>query len=346
MHGGYITDDAYIDFSVSLNPYRSREAESALEEALSEAGNMFGTYPDIDQKDVRTAIAGFEGVGSDRVIAGNGSSEILLASVRAISPKCALLIEPCFGGYSYVLNSLGECRIKRYFLSEENGFALTEEVLDVITEDIDLVLLCDPWNPTGKNIEDGLIRKVLERAYEVGSKVVLDRSFFMLSDKSLKYTSENTGKLCKEFPNLIIVNSFTKFFSLPGIRMGYAISCTESVKMLKNQLPEWNLPTLSNTLMSRLAAIVQDSDFHKKSLDLIKTERTFLQKKLSDLGIKVYESETNFILIKTHKDTYEKLFDKKIVIRRCDDFEGLGEGFFRIAVRGHEDNLKLLDALG
>lgn len=346
MHGGYIADDAYIDFSVSLNPYRSNVVEAALEEALIEAKKSFALYPDIDQKDVRAAIAGLEGVQSDQVIAGNGSSEILLASVRAIAPKCALLIEPCFTGYGYALKSLTECRIKRYYLREDDGFSLTEEVLGAITEDVDIVFLCDPWNPTGKNIEEGLIRKVIIRAGQVGSMVILDRSFFILSDMSLKCTNENMRKMCEEFENLIIVNSFTKSFSLPGIRMGYAISCPKAVKTLKDQLPEWNLPALSNTLMRRIAGIAKEGDHHKRSLDLIKTERTFLQKKLSDLGIKVYESDTNFILIKTHKDTYEKLFDKKIVIRRCDDFEGLGEGFFRIAVRSHEDNLKLLDALG
>ncbi len=346
MHGGYHVGDDHIDFSVSLNPYRAPETELALEEALAEARKEFCRYPDIDQSRVRRALSQAEGVSDDCVIAGGGASEMIMAATRAISPHVALLIDPCFTGYRYALNSLKECKIRHYQLKEEAGFALTEDILPALSKETDIVFLCDPWNPTGQNIDEGLLEMILELSERLEIKVVLDRSFYMLSEASLKCTCENTSKLINRYDNLIIINSFTKFFSLPGIRMGYAISSKNNVDMLKKQLPEWNLSVLSNTLMSRLAPVKMQGDFHKKSLEYIKQERSFLRKKLSDLGIKVYESDSNFILIRTQKDINEKLSNKKIVIRKCDDFEGLGDGFFRIAIRSHEDNLKLLDALG
>ena len=352
MHGGYHVDNVDIDLSVSLNPFSSPEADAALKEAQKEAAGSYSRYPDIDQKEVRSALAASLGTDTERVIAGNGSSELIMAAVRACRPSSALLIEPCFGGYEYALRSFGICRICRYLLKEEDGFLLTDDVCSHLTEDIDMIFLCDPWNPTGRNINKDTLEKILKLTSDLGIRVILDRSFYMISDGYLndhKITGSGPEDLIDRYDNLFIIGSYTKCFSLPGIRMGYAISRPENVKMLKDQVPEWNLGSLESACIRRLSRLAQDGMFFDGSIDLIKKERGYLNENLSSIGCKVYKSDTNFILFRCHesdgKSTYEKMIEQGILIRKCDDFYGLGNGFYRIAVRSRDDNEKLIRAL-
>ncbi len=229
---------------------------------------------------------------------------------------------------------------------------LTDDIAGHLTGDIDMIFLCDPWNPVGKNIKKDTLEKILSRASELDITVVLDRSFYMISDaypEDYKTSSNGSADLVKRFDNLYIVASLTKCFALPGIRMGYAISRPENVKMLKNQLPEWNLGCLENACIGRLLRLAEQGTFFADSIDLIKKERRFLTDSLSDMGFKVFESDTDFILVKRpdvyQKDIHEKLLGRGIMIRKCDDLYGLGEDFYRIAVRDHDDNVRLIRAL-
>ncbi len=345
MHGGSYTGDGYIDFSVNLNPYESKEVSYVIEKSLKEGMEYAGIYPDISQTKVRESVARMESVDSRCVIAGNGSSELIMAAVRTVMPKCALLIEPSFSGYAHALGSLPGCRIIHYVLSAEEDFALPDEILDRITDDIDIMFLCDPWNPIGSNIKDSTLEKILDRACLRNIYVVLDRSFIMISDLYSKCTDENIANLIEKYHNLIIIKSFTKCFALPGIRMGYALACPEMIKALKNQLPEWNLSSITSTCMRSLSDMPGITEFFTGSAEYIANEREYLTEKLSGFGIKVFKSDANFILIRHEKNTYEKMLKQKIIVRNCCDFYGLDDRYLRIAVRRHEDNVKLINAM-
>ena len=345
-HGGDIYNNSVdIDFSVNLNPYVTDELKAVIKEAASEGMASASFYPDPDQKAVRSALADMENIDMECVFAGNGASELLLASARMLNPGKALLIEPCYTGYEYALKCVRDCGIRRYSLREEEGFCLTKDVLDAITDDIDVICLADPNNPTGKNIDGNLLEKILGRSDELNISVVLDRSFYMLSNAYNKNTDEKYAELISKYKNLFIIKSFTKCFALPGIRMGYVISSSDNVLKLSRHLPEWNLPSVSDALMRRLSVYAKDGKFYRDSIEQIKTERSFLMKELSGTGFKVFESDTNYLLIKSHKNIYEKLLDKGILIRKCDDFYGLNGDFYRIAVKGREDNIHLIEAL-
>ena len=352
MHGGYHVDNVDIDLSVSLNPFVPSEAGAALNEALKEAACLYTRYPDIEQNEVRSALADSLGTDKKRVIAGSGSSQLIMAAVHTYCPSSVLLIEPCFGGYEYAIRSLGTCRICRYLLKEEDGFLLTDDVCSHLTEDIDMIFLCDPWNPTGRNINKDTLEKILKLTYDLGIRVILDRSFYMISDGYLndhRITGSGPEDLINRYDNLIVIGSYTKCFAMPGIRMGYAISCEKNVEMLKGQLPEWNLGSLENACIRRLSHLVKNGSFFENSIDLIKKERQYLFENLSAIGCKVYKSDTNFILFRCretdNKSTYVKMIKQGILIRKCDDFYGLGKGFYRIAVREHDVNDKLIRAL-
>ncbi|MBO4845555.1 MAG: aminotransferase class I/II-fold pyridoxal phosphate-dependent enzyme [Lachnospiraceae bacterium] len=339
-HGGDIfRNKVNIDFSVNLNPY---DISEKILEAIGECKDEIGHYPDIKQESLRNALAKAEGVYYDNVIAGNGASELLLAIVRAIDPKKALIINPCFSLYRDYLNTLKKCEIKDIFLNEKEGFRLTEDILSGILEDTDIMFLTDPWNPVGFNIDNELLIKIIDKAKSLNIKVVLDQSFLMMSDKAKSF---DTFKFLERYDDLIMVRSYTKCFSCPGIRMGYVISSPENIKKIKRQLPEWNMPVISSHVMERCALLSKDESFTDSTLKLIKKERDHLICELKKLDLKVYESDTSFIMFYSKEDLYEKMLDKGILIRDLSDmFENKG-GFYRVAIKDHESNKILIRCL-
>ncbi len=350
MHGGVdnYSHNIDIDFSVNLNPFvlpdRKRQA---VDEAIAEGIAHAGSYPDLFQRDVRAAVAAMHGVGDDLVIAGNGASELIMAAVPAFAPKKALLIEPAYSGYERALCAAG-CEIMRYRLKEEDGFNLTDDVLSHITEDIEMIFLQDPWNPVGKNIDEALLRQILDKTDSLGITTVLDESFYLLSDKSGGMLLRDMRQMLERYRNLLVISSFTKSFALPGIRMGYAVSLPENIDKLSRSLPEWNLSCIASPVMPVCAKITASGDFLLNSVEYIKTEREYLTEGLKDLGLKVYESDTVFVMFKCEASTdlYGALLQKKILIRDLADMSGLGRGFYRVAVRNRDDSMRLIDAIG
>ena len=346
MHGGDIYNNRVdIDFSVNLNPYPpDKETEDRIKTAVNEGLDNARYYPDPAQKDVREAIASANGLTGECVYAGNGASEIIAAITSMTAPKKALLIEPCYSGYEHALGPWPECDVKTVFLEEENGFELTDEVLDSITDDIDILYLQDPVNPTGKTADPQALYTILEKANRCYITVLYDRSFYLLSDRSLDDPMKS-GNILKRFDNVYIVSSYTKCFALPGIRMGYVMSTKSNISKLMPYFPEWNISSVAASLMKACSEILNTSDYMDRSVRYIRRERRFLCEALSDLGFRVYEGDTVFILMKGMKGLYEMLLAKGILIRRCDDMGGLTDGFYRIAVRCHEDNERLIDAI-
>ena len=352
MHGGInnlaLNIDIDTDFSVNLNPYGLSDPDrKTVDDAIAEGVANAGAYPDLLQRDARAAIAVCEGVDADCVIAGNGASELITALFNMLSPRKALLFEPAFSGYARVLSAIRRCSIERFYLSEENGFLITEDAVSAIGEDTDVVILSDPNNPTGKNIRGEILARILEKTDDTGIAVVLDESFYMLSDKSTGHIRD-MRELLERFQNLFILRSYTKSFALPGIRMGYVLSSPENIRYLAGFLPEWNLSCLSSSVMKACAKITGENDFLPASVEFIRNERRFLVEGLEGLGLKVYDSDTVFVLFRCESgaDLYTALLDKKILIRDCADFPGLGKGFYRAAVRCREDNGRLIKAIG
>lgn len=335
-HGGDIyRNQVELDFSVSLNPYPVPQSiRDAAEDGIRKS--MF--YPDVKQESLRNALADLDGVAFDEVFAGNGASELLLAAVRSIRPRRVLVAEPGFTGYRSVLGSLLDCSVTEYVLREENDFVVDKKLP---LQGMDLLFLTDPWNPTGRNISGDVLKHLLARAKEEGVCTILDQSFLHLSDKA----DVDAHDLLREYEDLILIRSFTKLFALPGIRMGYVIANNDRIAGIQKQLPEWNLSAIAGSVMEEGARLIKGSDFCERSRELIRKEREYLQNGLKKWGIRVYQSDANYMLIRSEEDLYTKLLTQKILIRDCSDFPHMPDHFFRIAVKDHESNRKLLDTL-
>ncbi len=341
-HGGDIyRNKVRLDLSVSLNPL---PVPPVLSDAMQAGCAAAGAYPDPEQEALRSVLAAGMGVDPACVIAGNGASELLLAAVQAVNPAKALLVEPCFSGYRYVLDSLQGCQVREYRMREEEEFAPAERMLLTLTSDLDLILLADPGNPAGRNIDPALLRQILRVARDNGTAVILDQSFYLLSAQG-RAGANNPAVLTGVFRNLIVVSSFTKVLGLPGIRMGAAVSSAENVERIRARLPEWNVSSVAEHVMRAGADLLWKSSFCEDAWEMIRTEKEYLVPALESLGCRVYPSDTHYLLFQSSGELYGPLLERGILIRDCSDFCGLSTGFYRIAVRDHAANEEFVENL-
>ncbi len=334
-HGGDIyRNKVDIDFSVTLNPYGMPEK---VAKALEYSAERAGQYPDIRQEEVRNAIGYLTGLEKSFIYAGNGASELIQASVRAVIPKKALLLEPGYSGYAHALKGAG-CLIDRHILREDNGFRITEADTEALKKDTDLVILTDPGNPSGKNLDDDILLMILEKAVRSNTTVILDESFYLLSDRAAEGVPLRGRRLLEKYDNLIIIRSLTKLFAVPGIRIGYVLSTPSNIDKIILQLPEWNLSVTGEEAIKAGVKVIEETDYIKQSIRLIKQERDYLIRELKSMQLTVYDSDTASLLFKGSEDLYEKLLKQRLLIRDCSDFEGLKKGYYRTAVKTHADN--------
>ncbi|MBR3635327.1 MAG: aminotransferase class I/II-fold pyridoxal phosphate-dependent enzyme [Lachnospiraceae bacterium] len=340
-HGGDIfRNKVNIDFSVNLNPY---DVTDKILYMLEQSKDDIGHYPDNEQESLRYHLSKAEGVGFDQVFAGNGASEILLAIIRAILPKKALIIKPCFSLYRDYLRTIGDCEIKEVWLKKEDGYIITKDILSYFTEDIDIVFLTDPWNPVGLNIDNDILDKILIKTKRSGIKVILDQSFLYMSDKAKE--GFDTLEFLNRYENLLIVRSYTKCFACPGIRMGYVLASGENIKSIRAQLPEWNMSVISENVMKGCADLSCDDNFISSSISLIDKERDYLSGELEKLKFEVFKSDTAFIMFYSKIKLYEAMLDKGILIRDLSDMFD-ESGYYRVAVKDHLSNEILIRCLG
>ncbi len=341
IHGGDIyTNDIDIDFSVNINPLGLPvTVKSALHEAIEKCSE----YPDINSQELRQKLSAWLNIPAEYLLFGNGASELFMAIIHAVSPDKVLIPVPSFYGYQHAANAVS-AELVYYYLREENDFAFDEAFLSALTEDIDMLFLANPNNPTGKVLDREYLIRVLEKCRQNHILVVLDECFIEFC-KGKNLALDELGK----YTNLIVIRAFTKIFAIPGVRLGY-ILCSDRalLQKVKTHIPEWNLSTFAQ--YAGACCIGQD-EYISRTIESVKTEREFLIngiKELEEKGlqIKAYESDVNFILIKTDIPLYDKLLQKKILIRDCENFEGLSRGYYRIAVKNRAENERLLKAIG
>lgn len=336
IHGGDIyRNHVKTDFSVNINPFGMPEAvEAALQEAVENCNH----YPDLSAEQVKKAVGGMLQVPKEFLLFGNGASELFMAVIHALRPGKTVIPVPSFYGYEYAAGA-ADGEILYYATKEENDFGLQEDFLTVLTGDVNLLFLANPNNPTGKLTSREEVRNILWRCREKEIIVILDECFIEFCDKESSMLREiNT------FPNLILVRAFTKIFAIPGVRLGYLV-CSDPLllKKIGRQLPEWNISVFAQAAG---CACASQTAFIDKSAAYIGKERKFLESGLKKTGFQVFSGEANFLLVYSRLPLYDRLLEKGILIRDCENFRGLSKGFYRIAVKSRKENETLLKAIG
>lgn len=339
VHGGEIYDkNIELDYSVNLNPLG---IPTAVIDAVRLAVEQIDRYPDTQLYSLRKRIAESEHTDYENIICSNGASEMLMTLLRYLQPGKILLTSPCFTGYYHAIRALGDSvQITEYSLNEKNDYQLDSDFLNCITKDIDLVILCNPNNPTGRAVDKDILQEILLKCEECGVKIIVDECFEPLSKRA-----ESVVGYVNKFQGLYVIRAYTKLFSIPGIRFGYAYVPSKEVDNITRLLPEWNVSVIAGMAAYEAAGLVCGCDFVEQSVETVENERKYLEEQLACTGLVIYKSDANFLLIKSEYDLYNELLGYGIMVRDCSNIPGLDSSYIRIAVKDHISNEKLIGAI-
>ncbi len=325
-----------LDYSANINPLGLSES---VKKALAESIDSYSAYPDVHCRRLKEMVSAYEKFDPEGIVFGNGAADILFRITHALSPKTALLTSPTFSEYEQALLNTG-CKIRYLQLKPENGFAVGTSITDQVMG-TDIVFICNPNNPTGNLVDRELIYTLSQKCKEENCVVVIDECFMDFVGEKKKYSFI---EYLADFDNVIIVKAFTKTFAMAGLRLGYCLCRNEDIiyKIKKTGQP-WSV-----SIPAQIAGVAAlgDRNYLTRTVRLVAEERGYLTNSLVNFGFTVFKSHTNFILFKTlHKDLYSKLYKKGVLIRKCGDFNGLDETYYRIAVRCREDNERLISLI-
>lgn len=325
-----------LDFSSNVSPLGLPEGvRRAAAEALWDAER----YPDPLCRELRRAIAEAEGVSVDWCLCGGGSADLIYRAALAVRPGRALVTAPGFAEYAAALE-LVRCDTAHYPLKEETGFALDRDFLNAVTPDTDIVFLCQPNNPTGQSVPRSLLASLLERCREVRALLVVDECFCDFLDDPGAYAMK--GWL-GEYENLLILKAFTKLYAMAGLRLGYCLcACAPLLDAMRTAGQPW---AVSGPAQAAGAAALRETGYVQAVRTLISRERSWLGGELTRLGFWVIPGEANYLLFFSPKPLAEPLRRRGILIRDCGNYRGLRSGWYRAAVRAHEENCRLTAAL-
>lgn len=326
-----------IDFSSNINPYIIDDLEKYLIDGFRECIK----YPDINYTRLKRNIASYLDIESSYIIPGNGATEIIYLLMKSIKKRLALL-NPTFSEYERSAKIAGLDTINLY-LDKDNDFKIDIENIKENIDKFDSLFICNPSNPIGKVYELNNLIKLLNEHKKL---LIVDETFMEFVEREEEYSLVN---LVERNKNIFIIKAATKFFGMPGLRLGYGVcSDKELLENMYNLKEPWSINSFADNLSNY---IFKNKDYIKSSKDFYIKERKFMLESLKKISnIKVFETDTNFILIKLkNKKSYElkeEIFIRgNILIRDASNFRNLDDSYIRIAIKSHDENIKILKIL-
>ena len=349
-HGGNIhhflrtreTNMPILDFSANINPLGlSDTVNQSIHNSISNVVH----YPDPDCYQLKQTIANFYQLKVENLIIGNGAVELLYLLCHVIRPRHSLILAPSFSEYERSAKAANSS-IHYLFLSEEDDFKINMNQLIKQLVSMEILFIGNPNNPTGNLLSTSEIRQILVAAKQENCYVVVDESFIDFIERDEQYTSRY---LLNEFDNLILLQSLTKFYAIPGLRLGFAAMNEKLIQRLYLAKDPWNVNLLAQ---SAGVAGLQDIEYQQKSKRFISDNLLIFYRKLAMIkGLKIYQPTVNFILIKLLNSGMNAqalkaiLMTENILIRDCSNYPGLNDSFIRIAVKSCSENNILLKNL-
>lgn len=328
-----------MDFSASANPLGvSKKIKAELRRHLKFLNN----YPDTDTRRLRKRLSQYHGIDPETILCGNGSTELIHLTARALNPEKVLVTAPTYSGYERALRTAESreqrAEIEYFLLKSENGFDINPVEFMNTMKGKTMAFLCNPNNPTGRLLKKEDVKRIAEAAKELKCYLIADEAFidFCPEDSVIKYTGEN--------PYLIVMRTMAHFHALSGLRIGYGVFPHDLVRRLRKDREPWTV----NSLAQRAAVVaLQDKAYRKDTFSLLKQEKRLLEKNFEKLGIEVFPSNTNFYLLRSPDAAVisRHLKQKGILVRDCSDFRGLDNSYIRVAVKSHKENCILIREL-
>ncbi len=316
-------------------------------EAVKQNAKLIRFYPDPNPVEFKSEIAKYVGhrVEEENVILGNGSIE-LIYTITEILPRGfkSLIPVPSFSEYEKAALRVGG---ETVFVQLPENFALeTEKIKRAVTGDTKIMCICNPHSPSGTLYSKEAVLDLLDFCHKKDIIFSVDENYIEFAEKGQDTT---LAGMVKEYENLFVIRSVTKFYGMPGIRLGYGIAAGNLIDKLETVRQPWSINGLAG--VATLAAF-KDTEFIENTKRTIAKERAQFAKNLSEIeGLHVYPSVTNFLLVKilnrkiTSTKLKELLAKERILIRDCCTFVGLDDSYFRVTVRSAKDNQKLTETI-
>lgn len=331
-------------FASNVNPLG---LSPVMKQALGEHLDVLTDYPDRDYTELKSAISAYTGVSPAHILPGCGSTELIVTFIHTIKPKKTIVIEPTYSEYKRDLKEI-KSEIIDFVLKEETDFQLNvNELIAQIDDSVDMVILCNPNNPTSTCIPQEKIQKIVEHCKSTSTFVLIDETYI----EFVKNVSTVTAlPFVSQYNNLLVIRGVSKFFASPGLRLGYGCSSNEKLfRYIKKHGNPWSISSLAayaGTVM------FTDTEYINKTRELISLEQNLVCSALrSRKTIKVFQPTANFVLVKILKDNltssqvFEYCIKKGLMIRDCSNFLGLGNKYIRFCFLTPEEDDELVNTL-
>jgi threonine-phosphate decarboxylase len=351
IHGGNITQakDRYnlknndlLDFSANIN---FLGPPTGLFREIKKGFNRIIHYPEPDSFSLKKKLAGYLGIEGKQLVIGNGAAELIYQLVKVIKPELALVMAPTFSEYELAVLNLGG-KVKYLRLMSEKDFKVDIDEFILNLDQVRMLFICNPNNPTGTLIKRTDLVDLLNYASKKGVFVVFDEAFIDFVTEPEDYT---VIKLLDSFSNLFILRSMTKFYAIPGLRLGYGIGPEDIISQMESGRDPWSVNTFAQIAGE---VVLEDVEYKKKTRESIFIEREYFYQALQDIkGLKPFLPTANFILIDISEtglssgELTDILAKMGILIRDCSSFQGMGKDYIRVAVKSREHNLNLIRKL-
>lgn len=343
-HGGniYQENSIWIDFSANINPLGM---SPLVRQALIDHIDDIVHYPDPEGRELKKALHQHYGIPYDRIVLGNGAAELFYLYMHTFRPRRVVLPVPSFSEYEKAALAVG-AEIGYFYLHPNEQFTIHWEQLRRSVMGADCIILGNPNNPTGNLICAAELTDFVAYCHRIGTAVLIDESFLDFRIDEAQYTCKN---LPAYYDNVFIIRSLTKFFAIPGLRLGFAV-----VPLCKKTALESNKDVWNTNILAQLAGIaaLKDKKYQRNTIEYIEKTKNILYNSLKSIHkLRIFMPSVNFILFKNISkkvSTKELVFilrKEKILIRECNNYPGLDDSFVRIAVRKQEDNEKLVNAI-
>jgi threonine-phosphate decarboxylase len=326
QHGGDIYGRVIrLDFSANINPLGMPEStKKAALAALSDSS----VYPDPHCRELTEKLSEHERIDAENIVCGNGADDLIYRIVHALRPRSAAITKPTFSEYAKALREIG-CAVSEYS---------PERISEAFADGTDMLILCSPNNPTGLLYKPETLKKICEKCAENNVVFLCDECFIDLCENPEERSVKSFMNA-----NTIVLKAFTKTYAIAGLRLGYALFGSSDIAgKVRDSGQFWSV---SNVAQAAGIAALGEKKYVEDARKIISSERKYLSENLSDFGFTVYPSDANFILFRCGIPLDDLLLNEGILIRNCAGYSGLESGFFRIAVRLHEENTELVSAI-
>ena len=319
-----IKKEEIVSFSANVNPLG---VSPLLRTALADRIDAITSYPDREYTSLRKCIANYCNTDYENIIVGNGSTELISLFIQVEHPKKAMIIGPTYSEYEREI-SLGGGTTLYYPLKEKDDFRLNvDDFIAHLNESIDLLVICNPNNPTSSCITQANMRRILDACKEHDIYVMVDETYVEFAENMAEIDSI---PLTNYYNNIVILRGTSKFFAAPGLRLGYAITGNRDlIKSINTRKNPW---TINSLAVVAGEIMFKDQDYIHATKKLITSERARMFNALNaSPDYKVYQPSGNFILAKilrddlTSQDLFDKAIRRKMMIRDCSTLPFLDE---------------------